>query len=260
MDRLLDDMSRPDSAIDAVEASDDERLAKGSEDGEASDEEEPIPVPVAMWDFDHCDPKRCSGKKLSRLGLIKDLRVGQRFRGIVVTPKGTAPVSPADRAIVDEAGVAVVECSWARLDEVPFAKIRSPNERLLPYLIATNPVNYGKPWRLNCVEALAAAFYIVGYDNVAERLLEKFSWGHTFWSVNGDLIKRYQTCQTSEDVIRMQEAIIAEMEAAHAASRQRGDTMETQDDLWTENTNHIGRETRGAKLTDEDEIGQAEMR
>lgn len=39
MDRLLDDMSRPDSAIDAVEASDDERLAKGSEDGEASDEE-----------------------------------------------------------------------------------------------------------------------------------------------------------------------------------------------------------------------------
>ncbi|KIO22879.1 hypothetical protein M407DRAFT_78766, partial [Tulasnella calospora MUT 4182] len=117
---------------------------------------------------------------------------------------------------------AVVECSWARLEEVPFAKIRSPNERLLPYLVATNPVNYGKPWKLNCVEALAAAFYIVGYDNAAERLLEKFSWGHSFWSLNGDLIKRYQTCQTSEDVIRMQEAIIAEMEADHAASKQRG--------------------------------------
>lgn len=36
-------------------------------------------------DFDHCDPKRCSGKKLARLGLIKDMKVGQRFRGIVVT-------------------------------------------------------------------------------------------------------------------------------------------------------------------------------
>jgi pre-rRNA-processing protein TSR3 len=54
----------------------------------------------------------------------------------------------------------------------------------VPYLIATNPVNYGKPWRLNCVEALAAAFYITGFDSYAERLLEPFAWGGSFWSVN----------------------------------------------------------------------------
>jgi len=36
-------------------------------------------------DFDHCDPRRCSGKKLSRLGLITELRVGSKFRGIVVS-------------------------------------------------------------------------------------------------------------------------------------------------------------------------------
>lgn len=35
-----------------------------------------------------------------------------------------------DRDIVLASGLAVVECSWARLDEVPWAKIRSPNERL----------------------------------------------------------------------------------------------------------------------------------
>lgn len=67
----------------------------------------------------------------------------------------------------------------------------------------------------------------------------------------------------------MQEQIIAEMEAEHAASKQRGesrlclhavisnlasplDRMETQDDLWTENTNHIGRETRVSRLSDPD--------
>lgn len=66
MDRLLDDMSRPDSAVDTVDASDDEKVASGSELGEESDKDggipgsrprfheltltaEPIPVPVAMW-------------------------------------------------------------------------------------------------------------------------------------------------------------------------------------------------------------------
>jgi pre-rRNA-processing protein TSR3 len=54
----------------------------------------------------------------------------------------------------------------------------------VPYLTATNPVNYGKPWRLNCVEALAAAFYICGFDSYAERLLSVFGWGRSFWDVN----------------------------------------------------------------------------
>src|SRR5438128_1561306 len=33
----------------------------------------------------------------------------------------------------------------------------------VPYLLATNPTNYGKPWRLNCVEA----FFIAGFDEYA---------------------------------------------------------------------------------------------
>ncbi|KDQ07360.1 hypothetical protein BOTBODRAFT_38886 [Botryobasidium botryosum FD-172 SS1] len=219
-------MERPESAIDEENA----------HNADVEPAEDAIPMPIAMWDFDHCDPKRCSGKKLARNGLIKSMRVGQRFKGIVVTPKGTQPISPSDRIVISECGVAVVECSWARLEEVPFAKIRSPHERLLPYLVATNPVNYGKPWRLNCVEALAAALYIVGHDEHAETLLSKFSWGHSFWTVNGSFIRQYRTCNTAEEVTKMQDTIMAELEAAYEKNRQKG--AEEEGDLLVENPNH----------------------
>ncbi|KAI5951558.1 TSR3 [Candida jiufengensis] len=166
-----------------------------------------FPTKLAMWDFDHCDPKRCSGKKLERLGLIKNLRIGQKFQGIIVSPNGKSTVCPNDLELVEQQGAAVVECSWARLDEVPFQKLggSSKNERLLPYLVAANPVNYGRPWKLNCVEALAACFAIVGHIDWAELLLENFSWGLTFLKINDELLKVYQECSDSESVLNAQD-------------------------------------------------------
>ena len=49
-------------------------------------------------------------------------------------PNATCVVSPADRDIIAKDGLAVVECSWARLDDVPFSKIASPHERLRVYI------------------------------------------------------------------------------------------------------------------------------
>jgi pre-rRNA-processing protein TSR3 len=38
---------------------------------------------------------------------------------------------------------------------------------------------------LTCLEATAAALYMTGFDEQAELLLSKFSWGHSFWEING---------------------------------------------------------------------------
>lgn len=167
-----------------------------------------FPVKMAMWDFGHCDPKRCSGKKLERFGLIRLLRVGQKFNGIVLSPKGEKLVCPNDIAIVEKCGIAVVEASWARIDEIPFNKIGGPNLRLLPYLYAANPVNYGKPYKLNCAEALAACFSIVGRFDWAASVLEKFSWGHSFLELNEILLEMYSNCSDSLSVYAAQTKII----------------------------------------------------
>ncbi|KAH9916810.1 uncharacterized protein B0H18DRAFT_60312 [Fomitopsis serialis] len=114
----------------------------------------------------------------------------------------------------------MVSQSWARLDDVPFGKIANPYERLLPYLVAANPVNYGKPWRLNCVEAIAAAFYLTGFKEYADHLLSKFGWGEAFWKINQVYLEQYCQCTDAADVTATQERIMQELEQSYQHSRE----------------------------------------
>ena len=211
------------------------RRDSGSENESGSDAENARPkkpeFKAACWDLGHCDAKRCSGKRLMRLGMMRELHVGQKFAGVVVSPKGKKIVSREDKELLDQYGAAVMEASWKRIDEVPFGKIGGKCERLLPYLVAANPTNYGKPWRLNCVEALAACFYICGHPDWAEDILSTFSYGRAFLDINAALLKRYEACENEEQVKKAEEVWLAKIEQEYEQSRaDKEDGAE--DDVW----------------------------
>ncbi|MQL96564.1 hypothetical protein Taro_029236 [Colocasia esculenta] len=105
----------------------------------------------------------------------------------------------------------------------------------VPWLVAANPVNYGRPCELSCVEALSAAliiwlytFQIVsdfkmgqgvecsmitgepgGEEETANVLLGKFKWGHSFLSLNRELLKAYSECENGSDIISVQNSWLA---------------------------------------------------
>lgn len=161
-------------------------------------------------DLGHCDPKKCSGRKLLRLKLIKNLKLGQTFKGLVLSPMATCTVNPLDRSIIETSGIAVVDCSWAKIEETPFNKMKSPHPRLLPFLVAANPINYGRPSKLSCVEAIAAVLVICGFENEAKFYLSKFSWGHSFLELNDELLTRYKECKSSQEILEVQQKYLDE--------------------------------------------------
>ena len=189
------------------------RERKAKEDESCSEANTKEGVRLGMWDFAQCDPTRCTGKKLERLGELKNFSVRQNFTGVSLSPRGKLTVSPSDARYVVEGGLAVIDCSWNRLDDVPWSKMKTGQDRLLPLLIAANPVNFGKPHKLSCVEALAAGLYITGFVDHAVRLMERFRWGQTFITTNRDLLEGYRQCSNSKEVLAFQDGFAQKYEA-----------------------------------------------
>jgi pre-rRNA-processing protein TSR3 len=158
-------------------------------------------IPLFAYRDNSCDPRKCTVKKLERAGFIKIItKISQIPRNtLLLDPTAEQALSPADRNVKS---ITVLDCSWEVLDTGGVSSWRI--RRALPFLLAANPVNFGKPCQLSSVEALAAALYILGEPVRAREILQKVSWGIRFLEVNEEPLGLYAHASDSADVIRIQ--------------------------------------------------------
>ena len=168
--------------------------------------ERPIRLGVVVVGDDH--PRKCTGRRLVRLGLASEVATAapSREKPVVLDPYADVPLSAADRGLAEVGGLVAVDCSWNRLSErhangLPrAASVRGAAARRLPMLIATNPQHFGRPGELNTAEALAAALVLLGRPREAETLLGSFAGGPAFLEVNRERLDRYARARSPEEI------------------------------------------------------------
>ncbi len=141
------------------------------------------------------DPRKNTSLKMVRKGLAE--LVDKRYRysiprkAVILNPFAKEVLTPKDREYIIRYGIVVVDASWKKLSPRYFRGIRGLH-RKLPFLVAGNPVNYGKPYMLSSIEAVTAALYITGFDEAVEKLIGLYKWMNTFITLNKELLNEYR--------------------------------------------------------------------
>jgi len=138
------------------------------------------------------DPKKCTAARLRKFGLVESLRNIRRvpISSIVLNPAAETRISRDDQLLVAEHGIVGLDCSWNRSEGI-FSQKTPGIARRLPALLAGNPTNYSILGKLSTVEALAAALFITGFAEQADRILALFKWGPTFMALNREPLEAY---------------------------------------------------------------------
>jgi pre-rRNA-processing protein TSR3 len=158
-------------------------------------------IPLYAFRDNSCDPRKCTMKRLERSGMVRILTSVSRIprNTLLLDPTAEQALSPADRPV---RSITALDCSWDVLDTGSLKGIR--RHRALPYLVAANPVNFGRPLRLTSVEACAAALFILGEQGQASAILSQFTWGIRFLELNEEPLSRYAAAGDSTDIISIQ--------------------------------------------------------
>jgi pre-rRNA-processing protein TSR3 len=161
---------------------------------------------AVIYHAEECDRRKCTTLKLSRGGKVKVVnKLNMLPSGaIVLDPFSEKALSPEDRNKVEEKGITALDCSWKKINGSSVMFKGRKNHRSLPFLVAANPTNYGKPCILSTAEAIAATFYIVGFKDIAIDIMSQFKWGPHFLELNHELLEAYSHAKTSVEVVNIQ--------------------------------------------------------
>jgi pre-rRNA-processing protein TSR3 len=167
-------------------------------------------IRLVIFHANEDDPKKCTAKKLHRFGfatLEKSIRK-LPYHAVLLNPFSEKSLSPEDVRIARDHGLVALDCSWKTAEQTFMALEKTSMSRALPFLLAANPVNYGKPFQLSTVEAFAAALYILGEVAYAEEILGIYTWGHRFLELNQEPLEDYRGAKDSSEVIRIMKRYI----------------------------------------------------
>jgi len=142
------------------------------------------------------DPKKCTAAKLVKFGLANNVHKTSK-KTLVLDPFAEKTLLNKDKKLIRS--VTGIDCSWNLADKT-FVKKFTGIRRKLPPLFAGNPVNYSKLNKLTTVEAISAALYILGHQDLSLKMLDKFKWGHTFYELNKELLVEYSKLESENKI------------------------------------------------------------
>jgi pre-rRNA-processing protein TSR3 len=162
-------------------------------------------IKVTILHMSQDDPKKCTARKMAKLGKARlESRQKNIPRGVVLNPFSKKSLSIEDREFALEAGLIVVDCSWAQADDV-FPRFKGNfRNRSLPFLVAANPVNFGHPLKLSSLEAVVASLYILGNREQAHDTANMYNWALNFIELNKEPLEDYATAESSAQVVERQ--------------------------------------------------------
>jgi pre-rRNA-processing protein TSR3 len=156
------------------------------------------------------DPKKCSSRKLHRFGFVKletNIRKTPKD-AILLNPFAKKSLSKEDLGFAEKSGILAVDCSWKNAEKSFDFLDKRCKSRALPFVVASNPVNYGKPFKLTTLEAFATALYILGGTEKAKEILNLYKWGPSFLTLNKEPLEDYRKAKNSAEIIEIMKQYI----------------------------------------------------
>jgi len=167
-------------------------------------------IKLIVYHANEDDPKKCSARKLQKFGFV-ELQTNIRktpSKAILLNPFAKKSISKEDNDLAKKNGIIAVDCSWKNAEN-SFEYLDKRNySRALPFVIAVNPVNYGKPLKLTTLEAFAAALYILGETNHSKNILNIYKWSPHFLELNKEPLEDYRKARNSKEIIEFMKQYI----------------------------------------------------